>query len=532
MAIGVTGLTVHTQVGSGTWENVPTGGSGSGINTDVFFSSTSSRAKKISNSQAGFVYQINASGADLSNTIIAVRWATLAGVGTLASLALDGVQIVLKDTSANYSYFTIAGSDTYQGGWRVSVVDTSLTETSNSGTAATLTAIEFVGIRWNQTSNVGGGDPNCYIDEIISWPNSGLTITGDTTALIADLQTWDDTSLYGVFETRAGITFSKAKLILSPGVTGFSSTDEFIVFEDAIYEDGTSVDSAYSSHGISSASANTISLNRFSCLSNEDPAINGASSNKSFDFGSATDIDMTTSLIKGFVHATANTSLLLGAASNTYNNLTIQECGSGTHTTGSTLTDCFLRTAATADGVEALTTTNLDNFVRCSFEFSDGHALELTSIGTYGSNGNKFVNYGADGTNDAAIYNNSGGAVTINVTNLGDTPTVRNGTGASTTINNAVNLTVNVEDEAGSPVQSARVAIYDSTNTELMNELTTAAGIATESYAYTADESITVRIRKSSSGTTRYLLYKTTGTITANGYTLTAVLIEDNIASA
>src|SRR6056300_1066006 len=198
MAIGVTGLTVHTQVGSGTWENVPTGGAGSGINTDVFFSSTSSRAKKISNSQAGFVYQINASGADLSNTIIAVRWATLAGVGTLASLALDGVQIVLKDTSANYSYFTIAGSDTYQGGWRVSVVDTSLTETSNSGTAATLTAIEFVGIRWNQTSNVGGGDPNCYIDEIISWPNSGLTITGDTTALIADLQTWDYTSLYGV----------------------------------------------------------------------------------------------------------------------------------------------------------------------------------------------------------------------------------------------------------------------------------------------------------------------------------------------
>jgi hypothetical protein len=40
------------------------------------------------------------------------------------------------------------------------------------------------------------------------------------------------------------------------------------------------------------------------------------------------------------------------------------------------------------------------------------------------------------------VYNNSGGAVTINVQNGGDTPSVRNGAGASTTINNAVTVSI------------------------------------------------------------------------------------------
>jgi hypothetical protein len=43
---------------------------------------------------------------------------------------------------------------------------------------------------------------------------------------------------------------------------------------------------------------------------------------------------------------------------------------------------------------------------------------------------------------DAAIFNNSGGAVTINITNDGNTPTVRNSAGSSTTVNNTKTLTI------------------------------------------------------------------------------------------
>ncbi len=81
---------------------------------------------------------------------------------------------------------------------------------------------------------------------------------------------------------------------------------------------------------------------------------------------------------------------------------------------------------------------------RCDFTASadGGHAIEITTPGTYAFSGNTFTGYGADGTPDAAIYNNSGGAVTLNITGGGDTPTVRNGTGASTTINSGATLTI------------------------------------------------------------------------------------------
>ena len=46
------------------------------------------------------------------------------------------------------------------------------------------------------------------------------------------------------------------------------------------------------------------------------------------------------------------------------------------------------------------------------------------------------------GSTDAAIFNDSGGLVTINVTGGGDTPSVRNGIGASTVVNNNVELTL------------------------------------------------------------------------------------------
>jgi len=71
-----------------------------------------------------------------------------------------------------------------------------------------------------------------------------------------------------------------------------------------------------------------------------------------------------------------------------------------------------------------------------------GSAIEINTPGTYTFSGNTFTGYGANDSTDAAIYNNSGGAVTINVTNAGNTPTIRNGTGATTTVSSAISLTL------------------------------------------------------------------------------------------
>ena len=65
----------------------------------------------------------------------------------------------------------------------------------------------------------------------------------------------------------------------------------------------------------------------------------------------------------------------------------------------------------------------------------------------------------------------------------------------------------------------------------IMNEETDVAGSTSMSYNYSTDVPIRVRIRLSPSGSTRYLPYKTSGTITNTGYETTAVLIEDDIAT-
>ena len=158
-----------------------------------------------------------------------------------------------------------------------------------------------------------------------------------------------------------------------------------------------------------------------------------------------------------------------------------------------------------------------------------------------GATGNRLtLTAGASATHkmysaNAAFFNDTGAALTINVSG-GNSPSVRNGAGSTTTVQNTVTLTVNVEDQAGVAIQNARVAIYEGTDpdnlgTQLMNELTTAGGVATESYVFSVSQPITLRVRKSSAADNpRYFPFVTTGTITSDGFTTTAVLIVDTIA--
>ena len=70
-----------------------------------------------------------------------------------------------------------------------------------------------------------------------------------------------------------------------------------------------------------------------------------------------------------------------------------------------------------------------------------GHAVYITTPGSYTWTDLTFTGYGADATTDAVIYNNSGGAVTINASSVTGSITFRNGASASTTINNNVSVT-------------------------------------------------------------------------------------------
>jgi hypothetical protein len=101
----------------------------------------------------------------------------------------------------------------------------------------------------------------------------------------------------------------------------------------------------------------------------------------------------------------------------------------GTHTIDSvaatTIDTATVRTesGSTGDGDERLITNS-------------GHAIEFgaNTPATIGLFGVGFSGYGADDTANASIYNNSGKHLDISILGGGSIPTVRNGSGASTTI--------------------------------------------------------------------------------------------------
>jgi hypothetical protein len=361
MAISTTSITEVTNNGGGTWKDYG-GGGGSTSNTDVFVTSTGSRARKVSNGTKGFSFDLGAGGTDISSDVVSVRWATLAGVGALNTRTLGGVALLVEDTSGNISYWDVDGNDTYGGGWKVTVVDMATTASRNSGTAATLTAVRYIGIEWDETASVGGGDPNCYIDQILRWPNTGVVITGNTTSLADDLVDTIDNPAngpYGIFERRGGVIFSKAKISLDPDASDIIDTDSTLILEDPVYDAGSTIDSTLQEIGVSSTEAtDNVTWTRCTITAAPPDETVTTEANKEFDIDGATDIDGDTCIIRGF---NGTNGVALNSTSQNFDGSTFAECNEVTVVGAVLLNDTFFRqSVAAADGASLVWNVNAD----------------------------------------------------------------------------------------------------------------------------------------------------------------------------
>jgi hypothetical protein len=532
MAISVTGLTVHTQVGTGTFKDYESG-PGGGSSTAIFLSSTSSYARKFTGFK-GFAFQVNAAGTDLSNTVILVRILVNGGIG--ATLAADGIRIRLEDTSGNISDWTVGGSDTYSGGWAELVIDTANAETDSTitGTPATLTAIQYVGIYLN-ASAASGGDPNVYLDEILSYPNTGLTLAGNTTQLFDELYTFDDTSKYGIISKRGGVVFSKTPLILSPDATGHTSVDEIVVFEEPVYEDGTNVDSALTLHGLSSADTDAITLTRLITICEDNGDITGTNADKELDFSSATNVTASTCTFRGF----SGTDVALGGSGNSYADCIWQGCNQITDT-GAVVRSGFVRdTAAIATEASLLWTSSSDwedtTFIMGS---TNSHAIEIeTNNLTDTWTGFTFTGYNATAgptTVGNEVLNNQSTTGTVTISAVGTIGTISfyNRGGGATDIQTSVSVSFEAVDASDAAIQSARVTAYlVSDDSEVINTTTNVSGIAATSFSGTTPADIYYRYRKSSPGSTKYVNLSGFATIEAStGVSVKRNMREDTTA--
>ncbi len=148
----------------------------------------------------------------------------------------------------------------------------------------------------------------------------------------------------------------------------------------------------------------------------------------------------------------------------------------------SSINGCEINTTSIPSGVANTQTATPGVFVNNTFTGSSttGHAIEITTPGTYSFNGNVFNGYGTSNTNSAAIYNNSGGLVTLNISGGGSVPTIRNGSGASTVVNAAANLTFEGL-QAGSEVR-----VYLGTDPATSTEI---AGVESSTTSFTLSHS-------------------------------------------
>lgn len=127
---------------------------------------------------------------------------------------------------------------------------------------------------------------------------------------------------------------------------------------------------------------------------------------------------------------------------------------------------------------------------------------------------------------DAGLLNDSDGAVTVNVSGGGGTPTFRNqSTTESTTVDNTVTVTITVEDEAGTELASVNVRIEEDPSGTLISQgATNGIGVFSFSYNYSADQNIKIITRDKN-----FFFADRIGTITVDGFSIVVNLADNPI---
>lgn len=435
---------IHDAEGTLTTANLPAGGAGATANTDIFLQGSQSlgRRQTDTTTTAGFLL-IDAADNDCSAADVHVGcwfWVTHYGI-------LDDLRIVFgtgTGSPTNYDSHNFSISVEYPklGGWVRGWVDVSRAPDTAGGTGLNEAQLRSYGVQVSFTTAPGGNAQNLILDAA-DFTNGGaaLLLTG-TSGLWTDFTTADEntTNQYGVMRRIGGVLNCFARVQLgSASSLAFNDSNFAIIFpQQNLVADtfmGVTIDLQHASTNIDWSSGSLKSAG----AKKGDLVVTGTSG--SFDASACT--------LDSLRIVTLTSAVTLSAC-------TFQACGLITQSGGSIL-GCRI---ANSPAAVALLSNNPSNVSDNTFvSAGTGHAVECSATGTYTFDGNTFSGYAAsDGsTGNEAFYNNSGGSVTLNITGGGTTPSVRNGTGASTTINSNVAVTV-TPLRTGSEVRVYRIS--------------------------------------------------------------------------
>lgn len=459
------------------WSAYGGGASGLSASPDLAMQGTNCVDKQITNADKG-QYFTAASAITLPAGAHVFVWHFCATPGLTDLLANKGASILIGTGGTAYCQYHVEGSDTYGASGRVARC-----YPINYGVRSqNLGGIPYRTVTGSPGANpqvFGGGlvttgtvkGANVGIDAIRYGTGAYLTAGelisagdgSDNPCTFAGFQAQNDAiaNRWGILSLLAGSYELQGRFVIGQNNAGtatlcrFQDSDKNIVIANTVHS-ATDFTQIIIDHASTVCNWTNISI---TALGTNNPGriiVNSANPTFNVVGGTWTDI--------GIITLRSNSDL---------DGVTIRGCGQLT-LNGGTVQNCLLDSTAQILA-DTLTPIQNNTFVSPG----SGHAIELTAAGTYTFTGNSFSGYGADGTTDAAIYNNSGGAVTINVVGGGDTPTIRNGTGASTTVNNNVSVTLTGMKD------NTEVRVISSDNTTELDGIENAIAGTTDNRSFT-----------------------------------------------
>lgn len=506
------------------------GGGAAGLSADPDFAiqGTNSVTKQVSTAGTikGMVYDSTTPPTLGANDHIFV-WVYATCPGLLELLANGGMRVTIGTDTSNYNDYYVAGKDTFlKGGhrcWPVRYTTAAPTPGAQTGTPGA--SPQVFGGQLHVTGILRAD--NLAVDAIRFGTGAYITAGAIATPItFAGFAAQNDlvANSWGVFSEVQGSYLLQGKFVVGQTTAGVPT----LAYLDDPGADIIIVDTPHSLTDFTqiivdhaSTEFHTTNMN-IRALGTNNPGqiiFNNAATVASIDKGVWADLGIIT--LQAAVVLT---------------DVIIQRCGLITQNSA-TLTDC------TIDDGAGVLSNNPTLITGCNFPGGGiGHALECNTIGTYGWVGNTDTGYTgtrgsnmtpASGSANAMFYNNSGGLITLNVSGGGQSPSVRNGAGATTVVVQDAPISITVYDRLGAVIVGARVAVYDAADVtegnELLNDVTNGSGVATAAYNYLGDLAIVVRVRHSTAGT-RYFPVATSGTILAAGYSTNIVMDIDSIA--
>lgn len=439
------------------------GGGGFGIVLDpqTVYQGTNSIAAPISTTEA-FVYYNAGSAQNWSNN----EFYFLMQVGVIGDLAVDALSFRFAgSTIGNYFQFKVASPTTWPAtsvgdGWYQFVVDIERTPDVVNSPPAT-SAIQYVGYIM-EIGNMGKQD-NTWIDAIYRRPytSPGIIIEGTNGG---SPYTWQDVLDYtSTNDIATCIPGPGGSIVLSTPVQfgnnttssthEFSDTNKLILWDDQPFANVNSykIEVVNTSGSTLNLTAGVKSGSGVDATGTQGWSIQAADAGNRWSLIA----NNATANVNLFGCSFSHSDIIRTESSNTEVISTFLIDGNEYVQSTSAGSSIYLRNtvinANTADGEAYLKTVDIDNIDYSTFEFSDGHALEISSTSAASSNTftslenifTGYTNLAGGASTDAAIYNNSGQEITIQQSggSLG-LDSYRNGVSSTTIIENKVNVKI------------------------------------------------------------------------------------------